>query len=185
MIFVSRLFVSRYHIWEDFRARLFTCKDRELLTFTSGNGSLVFVQLQYRPCSRAALASLWFLQSCHSSLLCLWRISLSSSWTKICKDPSNSSRVWDVVITRLYNWCTTIHWLFNPISKPGWLPWGKVIYSFTTLVQVPNFQFMFLVWSPKMLVLESVRTEMTTSRGYKPPYIFIEVVLFCYDFTGL
>jgi hypothetical protein len=28
-------------------ARIFTSKDRELLTFTFGNGSLVFIQIQY------------------------------------------------------------------------------------------------------------------------------------------
>jgi hypothetical protein len=33
-------------------------------------------------------------------------------------------------------------------------------------------------------MLESVRTKMTTSWGYKPPCIFIEVVLLCYDFCG-
>ena len=28
-------------------------------------------------------------------------------------------------------------------------------------------------------------TETTTSQGYKSPYIFIEVVVLCYDFAGL
>jgi hypothetical protein len=35
-----------------------------------------------------------------------------------------------------------------------------------------------------LLTLESVRTKTKTSRGYKSPYIFIEVVLLCYDFCG-
>jgi hypothetical protein len=53
-----------------------------------------------------------------------------------------------------------------------------------TLGQVPNFQFMSPIWSPKMLTLESIRTETESSRGYKSPYIFIKVVLLCYDFFG-
>jgi hypothetical protein len=43
----------------------------------------------------------------------------------------------------------------------------------------PNFKFSVdsLVWSPKRLMLESIRTKTETSRGYKSACIFIEVVL--------
>jgi hypothetical protein len=43
----------------------------------------------------------------------------------------------------------------------------------------PDFKFSVgsPVWSPKMLTLESVRTEMTTSRGCESSCVFIEVVL--------
>jgi hypothetical protein len=40
-------------------------------------------------------------------------------------------------------------------------------------------------WKPTLLLmLESVRTETKTSRGYKSPRVFIEVVLLYYDFRG-
>jgi hypothetical protein len=68
----------------------------------------------------------------------------------------------------------------NGVDYPG----VKSYILSQTLGQFLNFQFMSPVWSPKMLTLESVRTETTTSRGYKSPCIFIEVVLLCYEFCG-
>jgi hypothetical protein len=35
-----------------------------------------------------------------------------------------------------------------------------------------------------LLTLEYFRNKMTSSRGYKSPFIFIEVVLLCYEFRG-
>jgi hypothetical protein len=63
----------------------------------------------------------------------------------------------------------------NGVGYPG----VKSYISFQILGQVPNFQFMSSVWSPKMLTLESVRTKTKTSRGCKSSCIFIEVVLLC------
>jgi len=125
---ISGLFISLWHIRRDSRNMLFTYKNKELLSFTSGNGSLIFIQLQSRPCSCVALGSRWLLRSCCLYLLCLQRISLFSYSTKIYQDLSNSSQVLVVVITRLYNWCKMLRWLFNPISKQGWSACGKVVY---------------------------------------------------------
>jgi hypothetical protein len=110
-----------------------------LLTFTLDNGCLEFIQLQSWPCSCAALANIWFLRFCRSSVLSLGIISLSSSWTKIFQDSSNSSQFWVVDITRLYNWCKMLRWLFSSILNGVDYLGVKSYILFKTLVQVPNF----------------------------------------------
>jgi hypothetical protein len=103
MMLISRLFVYFYHVRRYFRDRIFTSNNKEFLSFTSGNGFLVFVHLQSRPCSCAALPSLSFLRSCRSSLLCLRRSTHSSSWTKVFQYLSKYSWVSVIEITKLYN----------------------------------------------------------------------------------
>jgi hypothetical protein len=68
----------------------------------------------------------------------------------------------------------------NGVDYPG----VKSYIISQRLGQVPNFHFMSLVWSPKLFTLESIRTKTPTSRGYKSPCVFIEVVLLYYDFCG-
>jgi hypothetical protein len=155
---------------------IFTSKNKELLAFTSGNGSLVFVQLQSQPCSCAALASLWFLRSCRSSLLCLWRIYLSSSWTKIYRTfltllGSLLLLLLDCITDVICFVDCSIQFL-SGVDQPG-----EKSYIFQNARPGSKFQFIPQYGHPKMLTLESIRTETETSRGCKSPCIFIEVVL--------
>jgi hypothetical protein len=46
MMLVLGLFISHYHVWGEFRDRLFTSKNRYLLNFTYDNVSLVFIKIQ-------------------------------------------------------------------------------------------------------------------------------------------